>query len=92
MLPEAEYKPPRFCEFLVSITVPFHVTQNLFRPIPLVCLWRHVMLRAAVPIASVNEYSHFCGAEDQVSCPAKIRQRTGGYAVSQTLGMHEAAD
>jgi hypothetical protein len=50
------------------------------------------MLRTTVPIASVNEYGYLCGTEDQVSRPAKIRQRTRGYAVSQTLRMHEAAD
>ena len=92
VFPEAKHQPSRLLKALIRVAIAFHVAQDFLRPVASVRLWWDVVLRASVPIATVNEDRHLYRTKDHVCCPAKIWQGMCRNAVTKTLSMDQPSD
>jgi hypothetical protein len=88
MLPETEHEPSGFHESLICVAVTLNVAQHFFGPISRVRSRRNIVLRAAMPIAAVDEHGNLRWAEYHVCRSAKVWERAGGHAVSQPLSVN----
>ena len=69
VLPNTYDRPPGVAKYRIRITVPFDVPPDLLFPEIRVRLRLDEVLRAAVPIAPVDENSDFDRPEDEVRRP-----------------------
>mgnify|MGYP001227613457 CR=1 FL=1 len=92
MLPDPDDLPTVVVENPVGFLVTFHVPLDLGLPEVGVGPRSDVMLRTAVPEASVDEDRDPCCAEDEVRCPAEILYRSGIDSEAEAEPVHKRPD
>jgi hypothetical protein len=70
---------------IIGLNVSHAVALDLLLPELRVLLSRAVVVRATMPITSVNENSHFSPEKDKVSRTSNFRQWARGHTIAQPL-------
>ena len=66
MLPNADHAPPGLEECRIDGSIAIYIQAELACPVPRIPLWRCAVLRAGVPVATIDEASDPRPREDDV--------------------------
>ena len=92
VLPEPQDEPARLEEQLVGLAISLAIARDLCPPIVGVGLGFLVVLRAAMPVATINEDGDTRWMEHEIGGPAKPWERPGRDPVAQATAVNQRAN